>query len=91
MADYYMVEKVLYKIKEVLDIENFDGSIILINRKDRLSKDITLKRVAILMTCVIRNGNKFYPQMFLDHALCDEYAYCKAFKKDISKELMPVA
>ena len=43
------------------------------------------------MTCVIRNGNKFYPQMFLDHALCDEYAYCKAFKKDISKELMPVA
>ena len=64
MADYYMVEKVLYKIKEVLDIEKFNGSIILINRNDRLSKDITLKRVAILMTCVIRNGNKFCPQIF---------------------------
>ena len=64
MADYYMVEKVLYKIKEVLDIEKFNGSIILINRNDRLSKDITLKRVAILMTCVIRNGNKFIHRCF---------------------------
>ena len=72
MVDYYMVDKVLYEIQETLDIEKLDESKILINRNDKLSNDITLIRVAILMSCAIRNGNKFCPQIFQDHVICDE-------------------
>ena len=39
MVDYYMVDKVLYEIKETLDIEKLDESKILINRNDKLSND----------------------------------------------------
>ena len=48
---------------------------ILINTDEKLSDDITLKRVVILMTCVIiliKDANKFYPQLSLDHALYDK-------------------
>ena len=40
-----------------------------------------LKKVLILMTCVIKDDDKLYPQLFLDHISYHE----------ISKELMPVA
>ena len=46
MVDDYMLNKVLDKIK------------ILIDADDKLP-DITLKNVVILMTCVIKDGNKF--------------------------------
>ena len=42
------------------------------------------------MTCIMKDGNTFYPQLHLDHALYDEYTLHKAYKKDISKELMLV-
>ena len=67
-----------------------DDTKILINRDDKLPDDITFKNVVILMTCVIKDGNTFYPQLHLDHALYDEYTLHKAYKKDISKELMLV-
>ena len=47
MVDDYMLNKVLDKIK------------ILIDADDKLP-DITLKNVVILMTCVIKDGNKFH-------------------------------
>ena len=54
MVDDYMVDKVLDKVKEIIDIEKSDDTKILINTDHKLSNDITLKKVVILMTCVIK-------------------------------------
>ena len=40
----------------------------MIDTDDKLPHDITLKNV-ILMTCVIKDDSKFYPQIFLEEAL----------------------
>ena len=53
MVDDYMLVKVLDKIKEILGI-------------DKLPDDTTLKDVAISFTCVIKNDDKFNPQIFLE-------------------------
>ena len=53
MVDDYMLGKVLDKIKEILDV-------------DKLPDDTTLKDVVISFTCVIKNDDKFYPQIFLE-------------------------
>lgn len=45
-----MVDKVLDNIKEIIGIEKFDNTKILINMDDQLSDQITLKRVVILLT-----------------------------------------
>ena len=59
----------LNKTKEVKSIEKFDDTIILIETDDKFTDDITLKYVVILITCVIKNGGKFYPQKFSEEAL----------------------
>ena len=63
MVDDYMLGRVLDKIKETIGIEKFDDTRILIDT------DTTLKKVVLLMTCIIKDGNKFYPQLFLKYAL----------------------
>ena len=40
----------------------------MIDTDDKLPDDITLKNVVILMTCIIKNYGKFYPQIFLEEA-----------------------
>ena len=72
MVDDYMVDKVLDKVKEIIGIEKIDDTKILIITDDQLSHNIILNRFAILLTCFMRDGNKFYPHQFLDHALYDE-------------------
>ena len=62
MVDDYIRNKVLHKIKEIIDIE------ILIDTDDQLPDDITLKNVVIWITCDIQD-NKFYPQILLEKAL----------------------
>ena len=64
-----MLDKVLDKNKEKLVIEKFDDTQILVDADDKLPVDVTLKNVSILMTCVIRDDGKFYPQRFLEEAL----------------------
>lgn len=85
-VDDFVMNKILDQIKEIIGVRKFDGTKILINNDNKLSDvakilinkddklwdDITLKRVAILMQCVIKDRNKFYPQLNLDHALYDE-------------------
>ena len=44
----------------------------LINTDNKLPDDITLKKFVILMKCVIKDGDKFYLQLFLEEALYDE-------------------
>ena len=74
IVDNCMVDKSLDKIKEIIGIEKFDDTKIWINTNDKLSDNIilTLHKVVILLTEVIKEGDRFYPQVFLDHALYDE-------------------
>ena len=64
MVDDYMLERVLDKITEIIGIENFDNTKILIDTNGQLPQDITWKNVVILMTCIINNDGKFYRKYF---------------------------
>ena len=77
MEKYFMVNdcvvyKVLYKIKETTGIAKFDETKILIDTDDKLLNFITLKNVVILITYIIKDDGKFYPQIFLEGALYNE-------------------
>ena len=75
MVDDYLLDKVLEKLKEILHIEKFDNTKkfdhtkTLIDTDNKLPVDITLKNIMILMTSVIKNGSKFYPQLFSEETL----------------------
>ena len=68
----YTLDKVSDKIKKIIGIEKFDYTKILIYTDDKFPDDITLKNVAKLIKCVIKNDGKFYPQVFLEQALYNE-------------------
>ena len=59
--DDYVLDKVLDKTEEIIDIEKFDDTKILIDTDDKLPDNITLQNAVILMTCVIKDDGKFYP------------------------------
>ena len=46
--------------KEIIGIEKFNNTKILIDINDELQDDITLISVVVLMTCVMKDDNKFY-------------------------------
>ena len=50
-------------IKEILGTEKFDKNNILIDADDKLPDD-TFKNVVILMACIIKDQNRFYPNYF---------------------------
>ena len=54
------------KIKEITCIEKFDDTKVLTETNDKLPDDITFKNDVILMTCVIKGDDRFYPQLFLE-------------------------
>ena len=56
MVDYYMRDKVSDKIKEIIGIEKFNYTKIMMNTDDKLP-DITLKNV-ILVACYIKDDDK---------------------------------
>ena len=62
-----MLDKGLDQIKEIIDIEKFDHTKILIDTINKLSEDITLKKC--LMTYVIKDEDKLYPQIILEEVL----------------------
>ena len=45
MVDDYVLDKILDRIKEIIDIEEFDNVKILIDTDDILSDDVTYKMV----------------------------------------------
>ena len=49
-----MLDNVLVKITEIICIEKFDDTMILIDTEYKLLHEITLKNVVILMTCVTK-------------------------------------
>ena len=69
MIDGYMLNKVLDNPKEIIGIKKFDDTKILIDTDEKLTDDISFKNVVILMTCVIKDDSKFYPQIFFKEAL----------------------
>ena len=69
MVDGYMLNKTLDKIEKIIDIEKFDDFEILIDTDDKLPDDVILKNAVILMTYVIKDDDKFYPQIFSEERL----------------------
>ena len=65
---YYMLHKVLNKIKIIVGIEKVDDNKILIKTDEKLPNDVSLKNVVILITRVIKDDDKFYPQIFWEEA-----------------------
>ena len=63
-VDYYMLDEVLDKTKEIIVIEKFDNIKILIDKVDKLPDDITLENAVILMASVVKDDAKFYPRLF---------------------------
>ena len=61
MVPCYMLEKVLDKIKEIIDIKKLDGTKILLKTDDKLPDYITLINFVTLIMCVIKDGNNFHP------------------------------
>ena len=68
MVDDYMLDKALDRIKEIIELEKFDDTEILIHADDKLPDDITLKTVMMLMTYVTKDDDKFYPPVLLEEA-----------------------
>ena len=69
MVGDYMLDKILEKIKEIIGVEKLNNTKILIDRDDRLTDNITLENFVILMTCFIKDNDRFYPQLFLEEAI----------------------
>ena len=69
MINDNILDKVLDKIKKIIGIEKIDDAEILIETDAKLPDNITLKNVVILISCIIKDGDSFYPQIFLEEAL----------------------
>ena len=65
MIDDNILDKVLDKIKKIIGIEKIDDA----ETDAKLPDNITLKNVVILISCIIKDGDSFYPQIFLEEAL----------------------
>ena len=69
MVDDYMLDKLLYKIKEIIGFKNSFDTKILIETDGKLRDDIILEYIVILTSCVIKDGDKLRPQLFLEETL----------------------
>ena len=69
MIDNYLLELSLVNIEDVIDIEKFDDTKIFIETDDKLKDDVALKNVVILITWVIIDDSKCWPQIFLEEVL----------------------
>lgn len=67
----YVLYKVLNKTKEIIGVKKFDDLKIIIDTDDKFPDNITLKNAVILMTCVIKNDGKIYPQIFFEEAFLE--------------------
>ena len=61
MTDDYMLHNALDKIKEIGDIGKSDDTKILIDADNKLPDNITLKNVLMIIICVIKEDDQFYP------------------------------
>ena len=71
IVDNHILDKILDQTERIVT-EKLDNISILIDTDDKLPNDITSKDDLILMTCVIKDGDKFYSQLFSKEALHNE-------------------
>ena len=69
ILDINILDKVLVKIKIKIGIGKFDDTKKLIDTDNKLADKITLKNIVILISCVIKDDDNFYPNLFLEEAL----------------------
>ena len=67
-----MIFWIKYYTRLKTGIEKFDDTKTLINTDGRLPDNTTLTNVLILITWVMKDDGKFYPQLFWDRTLYDE-------------------
>ena len=72
IVDDNILDKLLDIIKKIIGIEKFDDTKTLIETNDILPDVITLKNIVILITCIIKNNDKFHPELFLEEESYDE-------------------
>ena len=65
-----LYDKMLGKV--TIDIVKLDDTKILIKTDNRLPEYITLKHVVVLITCHVKDDDKFYPEVILEEALYNE-------------------
>ena len=53
----------------IIGIKKIDDTKILIDREDELPDEVTLWNAMILILCVIKDHDKFYPQLFIKETL----------------------
>ena len=69
MVNDYILDKKLNKIKKTIGIKKFDDLKVLIDTNGKLPDNITFKNCLILTSCVIKDNDNFYLQIFLEKAL----------------------
>ena len=69
MVDDYMLDKLLDKAEEMISIKKLDDTKILIESDDKLLCDITFQNVVILISCNIKDRDKFYLKLSLEALL----------------------
>ena len=72
IVDDNILDKLLDIIKKIIGIEKFDDTKTLIETNDILPDVITLNNIVILITCIIKNNDKFHPELFLEEESYDE-------------------
>ena len=59
MVDNYKLDEILDRIKEIIGIEKFDDTKILVDKDDKLPDDVTKNMLKYLVTCIIKDDGKF--------------------------------
>ena len=66
--DNHVLDELVDKIKNIREIKKLDAKI-LIDTDDKLRDDINLKNIVILIMCVTKNWDIFYPKLRYEEAL----------------------
>ena len=69
LVDDNILDKVLNKVKKIIDIAKFDDTTFLIDTDNTLPDDIPLTNVVILIAFVIKDDVKCYVHLFLEEGL----------------------
>ena len=64
-----MLDEVLDKIKEIKDIEKVDVTEIMIDIDYKLGDEITIQNVVIIISCIIKNYDNIYQQLFEEESI----------------------
>ena len=72
IVDDNILDKLLDIIEKIIGIKKFDDTKTLIETNDILPDVVTLKNIVILITCIIKNNDKFHPELFLEEESYDE-------------------